>query len=357
MRGLNSLIKVFPLRVAALLAAAVMLPGCGIFSAKSKITVPQLLTPLVEADTPRLLEEINRFAGVRSLSGKIDITFLDTSFAQCGIADLYRTAEGRLIVQRPGQIFLDISFLNVEIAEMSSDGERFWAALKQGELRRFVTGRNRADYEKLAANGGDAANPDCRRGGKVEQAARQRATVSALSSLRPQHFSDALLVPPSLNNDPAVYYARGEDFQEEPDTRVGAKKNARVVRSYYVLSEFKTAEPGRATLLRRFWFDRVGAIRLARVQTYDERGQLITDVVYGAQKPFSQGQLLPAQLELTRPQEHYSIRVAFQDPAEVRVNQPFGPETFVLQNESNLPEVDLDAMKKEGKPAAVNQRP
>jgi hypothetical protein len=340
--------------VAALLAAVVMLPGCGIFSAKSKIAVPQLLTPLVEADTPRLLEEVNRFAGVRSLSGKIDITFLDTSFAQCGIADLYRTAEGRLIVQRPGQIFLDISFLNVEIAEMSSDGERFWAALKQGDLRRFVTGRNRADYEKLAANG-DAANPDCRRGGKVEQAARQRATVSALSSLRPQHFGDALLVPPSLT-DPAVYYARGEDFQEEPDTRVGAKKNARVVRSYYVLSEFKTAEPGRATLLRRFWFDRVGAIRLARVQTYDERGQLITDVVYGAQKPFSQGQLLPAQLELTRPQEHYSIRIAFQDPTEVRVNQPFGPDTFVLKNDSNLREVDLDAMKKEGE-AGNRQKP
>jgi hypothetical protein len=351
MRGLNSLIKVFPLRVAALLAAVVMLPGCGIFSAKSKITVPQLLTPLVEADTPRLLEEVNRFAGVRSMSGKIDITFLDTSFAQCGIADLYRTAEGRLIVQRPGQIYLDISFLTYKIAEMSSDGERFWAALKQGEAknRKFVTGRNNAAYGKLAANGDAATNPDCRRGGKVGQAARERATVSALSSLRPQHFGDALLVPPSLT-DPAVYYARGEDFQEEPDTRVGAKKNARVVRSYYVLSEFKTAEPGRATLLRRFWFDRVGAIRLARVQTYDERGQLITDVVYGAQKPFNQGQLLPAQLELTRPQEHYSIRIAFQDPTEVRVNQPFGPETFVLKNESNLPEVDLDAMKKEAKP-------
>lgn len=356
MRGLNSLIKVFPLRAAALLlAAVVLLPGCGIFSPKSKITVPQLLTPLVEADTPRLLEEVNRFAGVRSLSGKIDITFLDTSFAQCGIADLYRTAEGRLIVQRPGQIYLDISFLTYKIAEMSSNGERFWAALKQGDekYRNFVTGRNSAAYGKLSANG-DAANPDCRRGGKVEQAARERATVSALSSLRPQHFSDALLVPPSVT-DESVYYARGEDFQEEPDTRVGAKKSARVVRSYYVLSEFTTAGPGRATLLRRFWFDRVGAIRLARVQTYDERGQLITDVVYGAQKPFSQGQLLPAQLELTRPQEHYSIRIAFQDPTEVRVNQPFGPETFVLKNESNLREVDLDAMKKEG--GAVNRQP
>ena len=60
-------------------------------------------------------------------------------------------------------------------------------------------------------------------------------------------------------------------------------------------------------------------------------------------------------MELTRPQEHYSIRVAFQDPTEVRVNQPFGTETFVLKNESNLPEVDMDAMKKEG--GAANRQP
>ena len=175
----------------------------------------------------------------------------------------------------------------------------------------------------------------------------QRATVSALSSLRPQHLTDAILVPPVSAEDASHVYAQAETFEEEPDTRPNAKKSARVVRGYYVLSELRADGPGRATLLRRFWFNRVGALRLARVQTYSERGQLVTDVVYGEQKPFAQGQLLPAQLELTRPQERYSIRVAFQDASAVRVNQPFAPDTFVLKNESRLPEVDLDAMKKE----------
>lgn len=352
-----------------LVAAVVLLPGCGLFSAKSKISVPPVLTPLAEADTERLLSEVNRLSSVNSLNGRLDITFLDTSYAECGVADLYRTAEGRAIVQRPGQIFLDIQFLNVKIAEMSSNGERFWAALYQGDekYRRFVTGTNSAEYARLAMNGhggvtsgngnsnGNANSntsrnaADCRGGGKRQQEAQQRATVSALSSLRPQHFSDALLVPP-VSTGGGVYYARSEEFVEEPDTRPAAKKNARVVRGYYVLGEFRTDGPGRATLLRRFWFDRVGAIRLARVQTYGEDGALITDVVYGEQKPFGQGQLLPAQLELTRPQERYSIRLSFQDPSSVKVNQSYGPDTFVLKNESRLPEVDLDAKRGAGTP-------
>ena len=347
MCGLNHLVKQFPFRLAVLFVAVILLPGCGIFSAKSKITVPPKLTPLVEADTSMLLAEINRLASVQSLSGRMDIQFLDTSFAECGVADLYRTADGRVIVQRPGQIFLDIQFLNVKIAEMSSNGERFWAALYKGDdkYRRFVTGTNSAAYDKLKANG-NGMSADCRRGGKQQEAAMQRATVSALSSLRPQHFSDALLVPFAKNGG-EVSYAQVEDFQEEPDTRPGAKRSARVVRGYYVLSELKSAGPGRATLLRRFWFDRVNSIRLARVQTYNESGQLMTDVIYGEQKPFAQGQLLPAQLELTRPQERYSIRVTFQEPTDVKVNQQYGADTFVLKNESSLPEVDLDAKKKE----------
>jgi hypothetical protein len=350
MRGLMSPKKLTILRLATFLVAVALLPGCNIFRTKSKITVPQLLTPLDEADTAQLIGEINRHSAVRSLSGKIDITFLDTSFAECGVADLYRTADGRVIVQRPGNIYLLVQApLGIKIAEMSSTGEQFWAALYQGDerFRRFVTGRNRAEYEKLATNG-NGSTPDCRKDGKKQEAAMQRATVSALSSLRPQHFADALLVP-TASTDGGIYYTKNEAFEEENDPREGAKKGARVVRGYYILSEVKPIGEGRAEVLRRFWFDRVGAIRLARVQTYNEKGQLLTDVVYGEPKVFGQsgGQRLPAMVVLTRPHERYSIRIGFEDPSEVKLNQAYNRETFVLQNESKLPEVDLDAKKKE----------
>jgi hypothetical protein len=335
----------------ALVAASLLLSGCGLFRTKTRIVVPQPLTPLVDAETAQLFEEINRLSAVRSLNGRVDIQFLDTSFAECGLADKYRTADGRLVAQRPGEVYLivQVPVIGTKVAEMSSTGERFWAAVYQGneKYRRFVTGSNAAQYEKLEADGA-GASLDCKSGGKRREEAMQRATVSALSSLRPQHLTDALLVPPVSFDDSKHVYAQSETFEEEPDTRPGASKGARVVRGYYILTELELVAQNRARVTRRFWFDRVGTLRLARVQIYGERGQLITDVVYSNQQPFGEeGRLrLPAQVELTRPQDHYSIRLAFQDPSAVKVDQQYDPEIFVLKNGANLPEVNLDAKKK-----------
>jgi hypothetical protein len=337
-------------RAALVLAAALAVSGCGLFSPKTPISVPQTLTPLVDAEMPQMFAEINRLGEVRSLNGRVDIQFLDTSYAECGLADKYRTADGRLVVQRPGQVYLivQVPVVGTKVAEMSSTGERFWAAVYQGNerYRRFVTGTNAALYEKVDAAAA-GASPDCKAGGKRRDEAMQRATVSAISSLRPQHLTDAVLVPPVSFEDTKHVYAQAETYEEEADTRPGAKKGARVVRGYYILTELELISQNRARVTRRFWFDRVGALRLARVQMYGERGQLVTDVVYSNHQPFGEdGRLrLPAQVELTRPQDHYSIRLAFQDPGSVKVDQPYDPEIFVLKNASNLPEVDLDAKK------------
>jgi len=338
-------------RLIVLLAAVSLSAGCGLFRTKSKIAVPSKLTPLAVADTRQLLEEINRQAGVQALNGKVDLTFLDTSFASCGLADLYREVEGRVVVQRPGHVYVLVQApLGIKIAEMSSDGRRFWAAVYQGDERykRFVTGTNTAEYERLEANG---PSPDCTGDGKRREQAVQRATVTALSSMRPQHFTDALLVPPAEGS--GLLYAQSESFEEEEDTRRGAKKGARVVRGYYVLAEIDPSGdgPGRARILRRFWFDRVGqSPRLARVQSYNPRGELITDVRYGTPQGFggegAPRPVLPSQIELTRPQESYALRITFQDPGSVKVDQPLPPDAFVLKNSSDLKEVDLDARKK-----------
>jgi len=320
--------------------------GCSKF-VKKKVSVPPVLAPLVEADTAKLIDEISRQASVRSLSGKVDIQFLDTSFAECGLIEKFRTAEGSLVAQREGQIYLSIQApFGIKIAEMSSDGEHFWVALYQGEekYKRFVQGTNSAVYQKLDAGG---AKPRCGGGGEKQLAAMQRATVSALSSLRPHHFTDALLLRPTPIDNSNLVYAQAESFEEEPDTRAGAKKGERVVRGYYVLSELEPQGANRARLLRRFWFDRFGEIRLARVQTYDERGGLTTDVVYGETKSFGEGGVkLPSTVEITRPHDSYSIRMSFQSPESAKVNQQSERNIFVLKNTSNLPEVNLDTQKK-----------
>lgn len=334
----------------ALAFAVVSLSGAGGCSRiyKSKVMVLPALTPLKDADTAQLIAEVNRVAQVQSLRGKIDIQFLDTSFAKCGVAEKYRTAEGDVILQRGGQIYLVIQGpFSVKIAEMTSDGEHFRVAVMQGDdkWRRFLKGTNNASYQRIGDTSDDV---DCGDGGdKKKTAAMQQRAVGAISGLRPQHFTDALLVRPVDGANTSTLYARSEAFGEDTDTRPGAKPGSRVVRGYYVLDELAPEGEGRARLLRRFWFDRYETIRLARLQNFDEHGALTTDVVYRNPKSFGEAgkYTLPADIELTRPQDRYSLRISYQTPEAVKVDQPWPSDVFVLENKSNLPEVDLDARK------------
>ena len=337
-----------------LISTLLFASGCGLLGTKKKVQVPQLLTPLAEADTSRLISEVNRLATMRSIHGKVDILFEDTSFAEAGIAEKYRQADGTVIIQRPGQVYLIIKapFIATDIAQMTSNGETFRVAVLQGDekYRRFVKGTNSAIYEKLDVDG---KQPESANNKKRVMNAKE--AVSALSNLRPQHLTDALMLNPIP--DPAqsgLIYVRSEFYQEEADNRPRAKSAVRVVRGYYQLEEISQPQSGEARLLRRFWFDRVNGIRLARLQSFDDKGLLITDVSYWDEKPFGESAQvrLPSRIEITRPHDHYKLSITYQAPATVEINKEFRPEVFVLDNGWQLPEVDLDA-RQPNKPAAT----
>ncbi len=316
----------------------VLTSGCGLFGAKRKIEVPQLLEPLHVADKNRLIQEINRLSTVKSIHGKVDIQFEDTSFASSGIADQYRLVDGTITLQRPGKIYLVIQFTFVDIAQMASDGEHFSVAVLKGDekYRRFVKGPNSAIYERLDTNANHVAAENNKQ--KTE-----KQTVSALSNLRPQHLTDAFMIRPIEANSTAVF-VQSQFFQEEADTRRQAKKSDRVMRGYYLLEELSPPQNGESKISRRFWFDRVNGIRLARVQTYDDRGQIITDVSYGNETTLGSGATasLPSRIEITRPQDQYKLSITYQDASSVELNREYGPKAFVLENKWQLPEVDLD---------------
>jgi hypothetical protein len=335
-RIVNSRLLLSVLTVSVLLLTS----GCGLFGAKRKIQVPQLLTPLAEANKDRLIQEVNRLSTVKSIHGKVDIQFEDTSFASSGIADQYRLVDGDITVQRPGKIYLVIQFTFVDIAQMASDGQRFSVAVLKGDdkYRRFVKGTNSAVYPKLDTDGTTANQNNKQK--------TQKETVSALSNLRPQHLTDAFMIRPIEPNN-SLTYAQSEFFQEEADTRRGAKKDVRVMRGYYILEEFSQAG-GDMKLQRRFWFDRVSGIRLARVQTFDDHGSLITDVSYYNEKTLGSSTTasLPSRIEITRPQDQYKLSISYQDSTSVELNREYGPKAFTLENKWQLPEVDLDVQYK-----------
>src|SRR5437762_6443594 len=102
-----------------LLAALTWAAGCSLVH--KRVETEKLLTPLAEATTPDLIATVNRLVGMRSIHARVDIQFEDTSFATSGIAEKYRTADGSITLQRPGQVYLVIQGpLAIDIAQMTS---------------------------------------------------------------------------------------------------------------------------------------------------------------------------------------------------------------------------------------------
>lgn len=340
-------------RTVTILALFVFATGC-IFNPRSTQKAPTLLKN-ENASQADLIREVNRFARVNSMRAKMDLKFEDNSFAEFGSKEVYRNADGEVVVQRPSKILLKVQvpIIKSDVAQMTSDGETFRVAILQdggsGKYKKFVKGTNSADYSKLqkTLSVTDMGN------GKVA-----KENVNAFANLRPQHFTDAMLVRPT---DDAHLYTQSTIFQDEEDKTVDKKSPLRnVTRGYYLLDEFVKQPDGGLMIARRFWFDRVGGIRLARQQIFDAKGEIESDIIYG-----NQGSLtdtgnyanLPLQITVTRIKERYAMTLKYQTPEEVMIGRVFDDAAFVLKNSWNLEEVDLDQKLAEATAAKPTAQP
>jgi hypothetical protein len=325
-----------------LISLAIFSSAC--IRVKTEDKTPTLLKT-EDATRADLLNEVNRFARVNSMHAKMDLKFEDSSFAQFGNKDVYRAADGDVVVQRPAKIYLKVQVpvIKSDVAQMTSDGDTFRVAIlydSGGKYKKFVKGTNNADYSKLQKSlnsGGD---------GQVTQ------NVNAFANLRPQHFTDAMLVRPV---DDAKVYAESTIFQVEEDPSQPKKSPLRVVmRGYYLLDEFGKDDGGILKIMRRFWFDRVGGIRLARQQIFDNAGEIESDIVYGREGNLTdkaEYKNLPLRIQVTRPKEKYTMSLTYQTPESVTMGNTYKDSVFVLQNSWNLEEVDLDKKLREASAA------
>lgn len=325
-----------------ILIALLVISACSVVH--KKVETEKLLTPLSDANTSELIAAANKLVSVKSIHGLVDIQFQDNSFANVGLAEKYRTAPGSMTLQRPGKIYLIIQapVIASDVVQMTSDGEHFRIAILKGDdkIRKFVKGTNTAVYPKLDMDGN----------GKSEDKSSEALTVNALSNLRPQHLTDALMLRPIDPQAAGILYVQSEFFESEKDpSREDSTK--RVLRGYYFLDELIANGAQGARLARRFWFDRVGGIRLARLQTFADDGALDNDVTYGPLTKFgTEGNfMLPAKISLTRPHDKYKISITYLTPESLTVDHEYADDAFVLNNKWNLPEVDLD-QKKSGPP-------
>jgi hypothetical protein len=321
------------------LSFIIFLNGCGIIKPKESVESAKLLKT-EEATQADLMATVNRFAKVNSMRAKMYLKFEDNSYAEVGLAEKYKTADGEIVVQRPSNILLkvQIPIVKSDLVQMTSDGQKFRVAILNdggsGKYKKFVLGTNNADYTPLQQEV-DKINGDAK---------ELKQNVNAFSNLRPQHFTEAILVRPTDSEQ--FSYLTTTITQEEFD--VDAKKKSPikwVLRGYYLLDEIRKNDNGDLIISRRFWFDRVGSVRLARQQIFDAKGEIESDIVYGKEGNLTEtGEYnqLPLRIEVTRPKEKYKMSLTYQSPESVSIGKTYPDRAFLLENTWNLEEVDLD---------------
>jgi hypothetical protein len=337
-----------------IISSVLLATGC--ISPSEKTQRPKLLKT-ENATQYHLLSEVNRFAKVNSMRAKVYLKFEDNSFAEVGLAEKYKTADGEVVVQRPANILLKVQLpiIKTDIVQMSSNGEKFRVAILEdggdGRYKKFVVGTNNADYSVLQE---EVKRADFDGNGK-----EMKQNVNAFSNLRPQHFTDAMLVRPIDTNN--YSYVQSTILQEEEDVTKPKKSPLRkVLRGYYLLDELRKNDDGSLSVTRRFWFDRVGGIRLARQQIFDSNMEIESDIVYGKEGNLSttgEYNNLPLRVEVTRPKEKYKMSLEYQTPDAVSIGKTYPAKAFILENTWNLQEVDLDKKVQEMKNRAITEKP
>lgn len=324
------------------IAAIMFAGGCSVFKPSEKQQSPTLLKTEI-ASKEFMISQINNLAKVNSMYAKIDLKFIDNSFAEVGLEEKFKTVPGLIVVQRPASIQLKVQvpIVNSDIVQMTSDGEKFRVAILNdggsGKNKNFVMGTNSADYSALQK---DISS-------KLENNGNSKdfkQNVNAFANLRPQHFTEAILVKPT--DETANYYLLSTILIQEENLDLPKKSPVRnVLRGYYLLDEISREAGGGSAVKRRFWFDRVGTVRVARQQIFDANGEIESDIVYGQEGELTDTgnfKNLPLRVEVTRPKEKYKMRLTYQSPENVSIGKTYPKEAFVLENSWNLPVIDLD---------------
>lgn len=310
----------------AVLALAILSASCASLVIKKDETIPKLLTPMAEAKFDDLIKQLRPFTELQSLrTSQVYLRFLDAEMSK-----QYPEAEAIMFLQRPDKVRLIIQapLVKTTYADMVSENNRFRVAIyNPSEYRRFLLGTNDADYSVWKAKLG-------------------KDKRSALAEARPFHFTEALMMRPLGLSDSRFAYGIEEALVEEPDIRQGAKRGARVMRSFYVISELELPSSGQGSsrVRRRFWFDRTNGARFARQQVFDNQGALATDVSYlnYAKLIEDRPDLWPSVIWVNRPHDSYSARLTFNEGKFAVDPTDLAPATFTLENKDGLRVIDLD---------------
>jgi outer membrane lipoprotein-sorting protein len=247
--------------------------------------------PLQTATREDLIAQYDRQAdAVTSINASVTMT-LTAGSAYSGVIKQYHEVSGFILAQKPAKIRVigQAPVVSTNIFDMESDGQTFNIFIPS--QNKFLTG----------------------------PANLERPSAKAIENLRPQHLTGAIFWQPIPEDAPVLLEDAGDAGSQ-----------------YYVLTVIRIA--GRSEgdseasprtdweIARKIWFDRVN-LKISRLQTYDSRGKIASDIRYTGWDVFDSVKY-PRQIALSRPANDYTLQIGI---TKVTFNEPLPDDRFVLK--------------------------
>ena len=289
-------------------AAAIFVAGCATrhpaVSPAPSVAPAHLLT----ANRLQLITSYNDQANsVHSLNASVSMK-LTAGTAYSGVIKQYHEISGFILAQKPASIRVigQAPIVGTTIFDMVSDGATFHMYIPSKNM--FLEG----------------------------PANLQRESPKPIENLRPQHLVEAVFWN-SISASAPVLFQAGDDSESR----------------YYILIVATGWAPGDSSatgtdgapnwqIERRIWFDRAD-LSVARVQIYDPNGSVTSDMNYAQWRAFGSVRFAE-QIEITRPAEHYGLRIRIN---KLTANAPIAPERFEMKQPQGTQSVHVGEETKE----------
>lgn len=248
-----------------------------IITRKGSSATPVLLT----ADKQTLIDRIARgYQAIQSLNATVDMVPALGSSEKSKITE-YKDVRGYILFRKASEIRIIGLYPVVrnKAFDMVSDGKNFRLYLPSSN--RFVIGSN-----ELSA-----------------------PSKNKIENLRPQHFLEALLVPPVQPGEtPELMNYTDED------------------NAAYILHLAHELPDGALTPSRSIWFNRLN-LHMARQLIFDPAGNILTDARYSDWQNYD-GIPFPKTIDITRPRDEYAVVLTV---VKMEINRGVADDKFVLE--------------------------
>jgi hypothetical protein len=292
-----------PSRILVALSLLALLAGdTGCLFRTRTVEIRTSTAKLQTASRQELLDRINTEAAkIQTLNATVDIA-TSVGGEKKGTVTDYKEIRGYILVRKPDMLRMIGLFPIVrnKAFDMVSDGSEFKLSIPA--KNKFYVGHNNVPHP--------AGN--------------------SLENLRPQVIYTALLLP---EIDPKSDIAVLEDSSE---IIYDAKKKKNLEQPDYVIDVLRR-EGDDWYLGRKIIFDRTTLVPHEQI-IFDHKGAVATDAIYQVYQDHN-GVSFPNVIEITRPQEEYSIRLTV---VKLVINDPMRDDQFALQQPPGSLLVDLD---------------